>query len=924
MLITSCKIKIFYSIILISIIIFYIQPSYSSENSEWVEYYLNPCYRKELYLRSVKDTIKKENGDGKWTESNKISNISILEEYKQVQPLSPIGDNHEKVMGPELKLGLLSDQQVKISKPHDKWPQRVFGLIRMNFSDDISSKNPSDWGDGTGALIGPCHVLTAAHNLFDQKRERWATDISFYPSLQDGETCLGEAKGAVLLVHKKWIVESNKGKNFNFKMTNGSAASLKQEDLAIYVRENSLYCKIKDKQEMEIKLASNVISGGISEEIFNRVKEAVMNSGTINQHDQVALLDFLSLCQYTTNKREFDIGMIILAANTTHSVKEKWMGYKVGWMGIFNGNDNLYRNKKFTLSGYPSNLQSKAKPIQMVEMSQEDAKVPLKFFPGYIQYWIDTYEGSSGSPVWGDFIGKDQHIVAVHTYGEIVQEKTNSQNISYQISKNSYNEAVRITAEKFNLIVRGIENFWPIENNLEHALNLLNSKTLYLKLQHDQDLKIQEERFFDSVRKNDFLKVLDLSDNHFSVYTPVSCIYLHEGLKILILQNIEADDAKIGSLAAFLTLSRAELSFLDLSNNKKIKDIKPLMWLVNEKKSLIRLDLENTEILELSELNKTLDENFKYKLRTDLRSIENLGIQYLLKALKSVVPTEQEHEEVVVDQETGLGFLVAITKAKVCNLSRKLRVVGWEELLSIIILKTSSLEALNLSDNEIKDDQASRIFTTIRFNKSLTLLNLRNNAFTDKGVEEITESLCGNHTLEKLVVEGNTNLTYYGKNKVIRRVQCLKQNIGSTNQYLSYIVAEELQNSYEEKVRNEEEKKTLPQSTNFSTISSIAKKNDASKSELGQARKCHEKANELIKKGMLEKADKKLRKAEKHYKESFKINGNENAARALVNMFYKQERYEEAKQYCLLIEILEDVLLEKIEKKLEKMRNGKK
>jgi glutamyl endopeptidase len=47
---------------------------------------------------------------------------------------------------------------------------------------------------GSGALVGPHHLLTCAHNIFKQKKKMWATDITVCPALNERNEPFGEVK----------------------------------------------------------------------------------------------------------------------------------------------------------------------------------------------------------------------------------------------------------------------------------------------------------------------------------------------------------------------------------------------------------------------------------------------------------------------------------------------------------------------------------------------------------------------------------------------------------------------------------------------------------------------------------------------------------------------------------------------------------
>lgn len=78
-----------------------------------------------------------------------------------------------------------------------KWPERIHGHLAIEYSNG----NP---GNGSGILIGPNHVLTAAHNLYDRHGSGWVKQIRFAPGRHHDDYPRGDYKGCILLIPKKW------------------------------------------------------------------------------------------------------------------------------------------------------------------------------------------------------------------------------------------------------------------------------------------------------------------------------------------------------------------------------------------------------------------------------------------------------------------------------------------------------------------------------------------------------------------------------------------------------------------------------------------------------------------------------------------------------------------------------------------------
>jgi V8-like Glu-specific endopeptidase len=61
---------------------------------------------------------------------------------------------------------------------------------------------------GSGILVGPNHVLTAGHNLFDHKKDKenkWAKEVWFTPGRKGNNFPFGYSKGCLLLCHQHWL-----------------------------------------------------------------------------------------------------------------------------------------------------------------------------------------------------------------------------------------------------------------------------------------------------------------------------------------------------------------------------------------------------------------------------------------------------------------------------------------------------------------------------------------------------------------------------------------------------------------------------------------------------------------------------------------------------------------------------------------------
>lgn len=76
------------------------------------------------------------------------------------------------------------------------FPTRVFGQIET--ADSIC----------TGTLIGPKHIITAAHCVYDQENAEWSKEVKFFPGRINKETTpYGEVKASRFYIHRNYMNE---------------------------------------------------------------------------------------------------------------------------------------------------------------------------------------------------------------------------------------------------------------------------------------------------------------------------------------------------------------------------------------------------------------------------------------------------------------------------------------------------------------------------------------------------------------------------------------------------------------------------------------------------------------------------------------------------------------------------------------------
>ncbi|WP_032114087.1 NB-ARC domain-containing protein [Candidatus Paracaedibacter symbiosus] len=90
------------------------------------------------------------------------------------------------------------DTRREVQAP-SQWPHCVHGHLMMRFGDECLVV-------GSGILVGPNHVLTAGHNLFDlRKKSKWASEVWFSPGRKGSHFPFGYSKGSILLCHNQWL-----------------------------------------------------------------------------------------------------------------------------------------------------------------------------------------------------------------------------------------------------------------------------------------------------------------------------------------------------------------------------------------------------------------------------------------------------------------------------------------------------------------------------------------------------------------------------------------------------------------------------------------------------------------------------------------------------------------------------------------------
>ncbi|MBL0942659.1 MAG: trypsin-like peptidase domain-containing protein [Alphaproteobacteria bacterium] len=168
----------------------YYVPSYEGESNKKAQTIEFPSYDKDSFC-----FVAQAARDG----SYEFVPIDSNEKSTIIQAQSAPISNLEK----------LQDKKVK------RIPYRYLGVLVITFPKGQADNFPVQCV-GSGVLIGPNHVLTAAHNLYDHTRGGWAQEVIFTPGQYKNIKPFGDKKGNILKVFKGWI--ENKDDNLPYDM----------------------------------------------------------------------------------------------------------------------------------------------------------------------------------------------------------------------------------------------------------------------------------------------------------------------------------------------------------------------------------------------------------------------------------------------------------------------------------------------------------------------------------------------------------------------------------------------------------------------------------------------------------------------------------------------------------------------------------
>jgi V8-like Glu-specific endopeptidase len=90
------------------------------------------------------------------------------------------------------------DGRIRIEKTTE-WPYLFHGQLEMSYSD-------KNLYGGSGVLVGPQHILTAAHNIYDYKDKKgWAQKVVVRLGLNDKVAHYGEALAKRMYTFEPWV-----------------------------------------------------------------------------------------------------------------------------------------------------------------------------------------------------------------------------------------------------------------------------------------------------------------------------------------------------------------------------------------------------------------------------------------------------------------------------------------------------------------------------------------------------------------------------------------------------------------------------------------------------------------------------------------------------------------------------------------------
>ena len=77
------------------------------------------------------------------------------------------------------------------------WPNALHAQLTMKFNGQIYG--------GSGAMVGPHHLLTCGHNVYDSALKQWAEEITAYPALNESHAPFGKVRVVRVYTFSNWV-----------------------------------------------------------------------------------------------------------------------------------------------------------------------------------------------------------------------------------------------------------------------------------------------------------------------------------------------------------------------------------------------------------------------------------------------------------------------------------------------------------------------------------------------------------------------------------------------------------------------------------------------------------------------------------------------------------------------------------------------
>lgn len=98
-----------------------------------------------------------------------------------------------------------ADGRVRVDKTTE-WPHAFHAQLTLKFQ----GKSKKKIYGGSGAMVGPHHLLTCGHNVYDPKKKRWAEKITVYPALNESFAPFGKVNVVKIFTFKEWTDHGDK------------------------------------------------------------------------------------------------------------------------------------------------------------------------------------------------------------------------------------------------------------------------------------------------------------------------------------------------------------------------------------------------------------------------------------------------------------------------------------------------------------------------------------------------------------------------------------------------------------------------------------------------------------------------------------------------------------------------------------------